>query len=335
MSHQPPLLGNCGTTSFPCLICPLDFVRPGYFSFRDVFMKSFNNTGAALISILILTSGLIWINLISPPPLISHPSALRAGDLEVVRPLVLAGVDINYPNSKGVTPLHVVAQEGHVSLAQLLLQNGANLHARYEDLWTPLHLAVQNGHLEMTALLINYGAFVIGPKEDFSPLHFAAQEGYLDIAQLLLTHGANVKAKYQNGWTPLHLAAQEGHTHMVSLLIEHGAPINAMNAQGFTPLHSAALLGRLDSVRTLLAIGATLGIKDHEGQTPRQLALANGFQDVARLLVEFERTGEFPEEFKVDTGKENRTPLSPSLPTNSDTMPSIDSFPDHGSWDQA
>ncbi len=298
-------------------------------------MKSLNNTGAALISILILSAGLIWINVISPPPLISHPSALRAGDVETIRPLVLAGIDINHPNSKGVTPLHVVAQEGHVSLAQLLLQNGANLHARYDDLWTPLHLAVQNGHLEMTALLINYGAYVIGPKEDFTPLHFAAQEGYVEIAQLLLTHGANVGAKYRNGWTPLHLAAQEGHAPMVSLLIEQGAPINATNAQGFTPLHSAAFLGRWNCVRTLLGTGAILGLKDQEGQTPRQLALASGFRDIARLLAEFEKTGELPTEFNADSGEESGTPPSPLLPTTPNTMPSIDSFPDNGSWDHA
>jgi len=297
-----------------------------------MFMKSLPSTNGALISILILSAGLTLLNLVSPLPLISHPSALRTGDVETIKPLVLAGIDINYPNSKGITPLHVVAQEGHVAVAQILLQNGANLHARYDDLWTPLHLAAQNGHLEMTTLLINYGGRVLGPKDDFSPLHFAAQEGYLDIAQLLLTHDADVSARYHNGWTPLHLAAQEGHTPMVTLLLESGAPINAMTAQGFTPLHSAAFLGRLDSVRALLANHATPEVKDHEGQTPHQLALAGGFHDVAHLLFEFEKTGEFPKEFQDSFGEDRST--TPSLPTIPDTMPLIDSFPDAGSWGQ-
>lgn len=295
-------------------------------------MKSLNSRTGTVISILILSGGLLWLHLVSPPPLISHPLALRTGDVETIKPLVLAGIDINHPNSKGITPLHVVAQEGHVAVAQLLLQNGANLHARYDDLWTPLHLAAQNGHLEMTTLLINYGGRVIGPNEDFTPLHFAAQEGYLDIAQLLLTHDADVRARYQNGWTPLHLAAQEGHTLMVTLLLENGALINAMPAQGFTPLHSAAFLGRLDSVRALLVNHAIPSVKDHEGQTPHQLALAGGFHDVAHLLSEFEKTGEIPKEFQDGFGEDRRT--TPWLPAITDTMPSIDSFPDAGPWDQ-
>jgi len=296
-------------------------------------LKSLNSTNGALISILILSAGLSWLNVVSPQPLISHPSALRTGDVETIKPLVLAGIDINHPNSKGITPLHVVAQEGHVAVAQLLLQNGANLHARYDDLWTPLHLAAQNGHLEMTTLLINYGGRVIGPKDDFTPLHFAAQEGYLDIAQLLLTQDADVRARYQNGWTPLHLAAQEGHTPMVTLLLDYGASINAMTAQGFTPLHSAAFLGRLDSVRMLLIKHAQPNTKDHEGQTPYQLAVAGGFHNVATLLFEFEKTGEIPQEFQDGFNEDGRSiPIRPGI---LETMPSIDSFPDAGSWGQA
>ena len=298
-----------------------------------MFMKSLTSTNGALISILILSAGLTWLNLVSPLPLISHPSALRTGDVETIKPLVLAGIDINYPNSKGITPLHVVAQEGHVAVAQILLQNGANLHARYDDLWTPLHLAAQNGHLEMTTLLINYGGRVLGPKDDFSPLHFAAQEGYLDIAQLLLTHDADVHGPDTTmDGHPFTIAAQEGHTPMVTLLLENGAPINAMTAQGFTPLHSAAFLGRLDSVRALLVNHATPEVKDHEGQTPHQLALAGGFHDVAHLLFEFEKTGELPKEFQDGFGEDRST--TPSLPTIPDTMPLIDSFPDAGSWGQ-
>lgn len=297
-----------------------------------MFGKNFSSNTAALISILIMSAGFTWLQLVDDPPLISHPSVLRAGDVDTIKPMIIAGIDINHPNSKGITPLHVVAQEGHVAVAQLLLQNGANLHARYDDLWTPLHLAAQNGHLEMATLLINYGGRVIGPKEDFTPLHFAAQEGYLDIAQLLLTHDADVRARYLNGWTPLHLAAQEGHTQMVNLLLEHGAPIHAMTAQGFTPLHSAAFLGRLNSVKTLLMHHAPPTTKDHEGQTPLQLAIAGGFKDVAQLLSAFEETGEIPKEYQGGFNEDGNNTQVPGKPN---PMPSIDSFPKNASWEQA
>ena len=298
-------------------------------------MKKISRSAGALISIVVLSAGVLWLHLVSPPPLISHPSALRAGDLEAVQRLVMNGLDINHPNSKGVTPLHVVAQEGHVALAQLLLQNGANPHARYDNLWTPLHLAAQNGHLEMVTLLINYGARVIGLKDDFTPLHFASQEGYIDIAQLLLSHGADVRARYQNGWTPLHLAAQEGHVAVIELLLKHGASTSAQNAQGFTPLHSAAFLGRLGAVRSLLTHGADPEAKDHEGQTPGHLAVAGGFQDITRLLSKFVETGKIPEEFSVESEspKGSNKPNSPERP--SDIMPAVEAIPGEGSWNQA
>ena len=177
-----------------------------------------------------------------PDPLISRQDVLMAGDIERVKFLIAVGADINEPNTKGVTPLHVVAQEGYPALAQLLIAYGANLHTRYQNLWTPLHLAAQSGHLEVTNLLIAYGANVNGPKDTFTPLHFAAQEGHLGTARLLIAHGANVQGQYKNGWTPLHLAAQEGHTDMVTFLLDHGAFIHAKTPLALplsTLLHSS------------------------------------------------------------------------------------------------
>lgn len=222
-----------------------------------------------------------------PAPLISSQRALIEGDIHVVSQLVYAGADINRPNSKGVAPLHVVAQHGHAGLAELLINHGANVHARYDDLWTPLHLAVQNGHTDIVRLLLARGAYVNGPKEEFSPLHFAAQEGHLDVAKLLIAHGAKVRAHYHNGWTPLHLAAQEGHTALVELLLDHGADIHDQNAQGFTPLHSAAFLGRIGTTRLLLRKGAAVAMKDMTGQTPRDLAVLGKHHDVVKLLDQY------------------------------------------------
>lgn len=37
---------------------------------------------------------------------------------------------------------------GHVKVAELLLKNGANIHAEEENKWTPLHLAAKNGKIK-------------------------------------------------------------------------------------------------------------------------------------------------------------------------------------------
>ncbi len=264
-----------------------------------------------------------------PDPLISRQDVLMAGDIERVKFLIAVGADINEPNTKGITPLHVVAQEGYPALAQLLIAYGANLHARYQNLWTPLHLAAQNGHLEVTNLLIAYGANVNGPKDTFTPLHFAAQEGHLDTARLLIAHGANVQGQYKNGWTPLHLAAQEGHTDMVTFLLDHGASIHAKNAFGFTPLHSAAFLGQLTTTKQLVERGAAVMVKDTSGQTPHHLALAGNYRAVAEFLRKYDAPKEDLEE---EFSKRPPSPILPDRHHDRDRDPSMEPFPYGAVW---
>ena len=270
-----------------------------------------------------------------PNHLIAYQTSLSSGDFDSIQFLIDAGADINRSDERGITPLHIVSQEGHVPVAQLLLSHGANIHARYNALWTPLHLAAQCGHLELVNLLITHGAMVNGPRDDFSPLHFAAQEGHFEIAQLLLSHGANIRAQYHNGWTPLHLAAQEGHPDMVNLLIEQGASLEAQNEQGFTPLHSAVFSGKVDTIQVLLKAGADPMIQDQDGQTPRQLALASQHLIIATLLLNDEQGTQLLLDPEITEDLPVISIPSPSVEEPPNTMPAIDTIPDGDVWDRA
>jgi len=44
--------------------------------------------------------------------------------------------------------------DGQVDMMKLLLDNGANVNARDNELWTPLHAAATCGHLQLCKLLI-------------------------------------------------------------------------------------------------------------------------------------------------------------------------------------
>jgi len=111
------------------------------------------------------------------------------------------------------------------------------VNAKDEDGWTPLHFAATE---EIAELLINEGADVNAKnKWSGTPLQWTARGGHKEIVELLIAKGANVSAKNDEDGTPLHLPADRGHTEVVELLITAGADVNAKDDEGETPLDQA------------------------------------------------------------------------------------------------
>ena len=50
--------------------------------------------------------------------------------------------------------------EGHVDVAKVLIQNGADVNAVDKDKWTALHFAAEKGHVDVAKVLIQNGADV-------------------------------------------------------------------------------------------------------------------------------------------------------------------------------
>ena len=88
---------------------------------------------------------------------------------------------------------------------------------------TALMEASMDGHVEVARLLLDSGAQVNMPADSFeSPLTLAACGGHVDLAMLLLERGANIEEVNDEGYTPLMEAAREGHEEMVALLLSQG-----------------------------------------------------------------------------------------------------------------
>ena len=60
------------------------------------------------------------------------------------------------------SPLTLAACGGHVELALLLIERGANLEEVNDEGYTPLMEAAREGHEEMVALLLAHGKWVYG-----------------------------------------------------------------------------------------------------------------------------------------------------------------------------
>ena len=104
---------------------------------------------------------------------------------------------------------------------------------------TALQAAAQQGHLDVVRLLLEEGAEVerslISVHEEGTALQFAAISGSIAIANELIQKGANVNAVPvgENGRTALEGAAEHGRLDMVQLLLNLEAEVRGSRALQF------------------------------------------------------------------------------------------------------
>ncbi|XP_053084895.1 tankyrase, TRF1-interacting ankyrin-related ADP-ribose polymerase b isoform X1 [Pangasianodon hypophthalmus] len=105
------------------------------------------------------------------------------------------------------TPLHLAAGYNRVRIVQLLLQYGADVHAKDKGGLVPLHNACSYGHYEVTELLLKHGACVNAMDLwQFTPLHEAASKNRAEVCSLLLSHGADPTVLNCHGKSAIELA---------------------------------------------------------------------------------------------------------------------------------
>ena len=153
--------------------------------------------------------------------------AAAAGDTSRVRTLLDADPTlVSQRSHDGWTPLHLAAHFGRLEAMRVLLQHGADVHARSANEMsnTPLHAAAAGGRTEAVAELLGRKADPNARQHGgWAPLHSAAQAGRLDLARLLLDRGADASPRTDDGLTPLDLAEEKGPTEVAALLRERGA----------------------------------------------------------------------------------------------------------------
>lgn len=155
----------------------------------------------------------------------------------------------NFPDLCGLTfsVVFFPYRFGHLNVAHILLENGAEINGRNRMGASVLTMAARGGHTHVAKLLLEHEAFV----DDFDHLSVAERNvngnnsnhsdngrNFLDITALLVS-------------------AQQGHEAMVRLLLEWGADVNFLQkTTGWTALMLATLSGKASIAQHLVERGA-------------------------------------------------------------------------------
>lgn len=214
--------------------------------------------------------------------------SLRVVDktLVMVRFLLMHGVDVNFRDADGETPLcwALLPRQPWTSrlpeIIQLLLDNGACVDVQDLRGRTPLILT--------THVLETHRSNHI--KAGNEPAQTTWSEAVHDvtsehIARMLCASGADVNTPDTYGWTALHHVADKGRADVAALLLEFNAQVNATTAWETTALYMAAQRGYIDVVKILIASGADPNLTSQWGSSPLASAAENGHTEVTKLLL--------------------------------------------------
>lgn len=148
---------------------------------------------------------------------------------------------INEKTNEGITALHYAAYKGNITIAKLLIENGAIVEMVTNRGKNVMHLAAEGNQPSMMYYFISYHAQDIFSIDDYgsTPLHWACYSGAEESVLFLISLKANINAKDKEGITPLNLAVSSKREKIVLILLQRGADKTIENIKKETPLSVA------------------------------------------------------------------------------------------------
>lgn len=203
-------------------------------------------------------------------------------------------------NKEGLTPVDMAVNIRNSSIAELLIENGAeyDFHSADEDGLLPIHRAVRNSDTKMFEFLLNIRQSPF--TRDTSThgrtvLHHAVLSDCMEIFDILSKKCGGkldpsfVDTEDNGGATALVLAVESSKWEIVKLLsTKYGARIDQKSSRdGMNVLHRAAFHQRFPIVENLVnSFKLNVAESDRDGNTPLHWAASSGAVDIVRFLID-------------------------------------------------
>ncbi|CAI9551571.1 unnamed protein product, partial [Staurois parvus] len=154
-------------------------------------------------------------------------AAAKTGDINALEAIRDMGGNLSSEDYDGRTPLHVASCEGHYSVVQYLLNNGATVYAkdRYGD--TPLMNAVKFRQLEVIKLLRQTGAHLSREELEHSGTELCslAASGDVDGLTAWELAGVDMDQAGYDGQTPYQVAEAVGNEEVLEFFNQKRAQV--------------------------------------------------------------------------------------------------------------
>ncbi|OCT76164.1 hypothetical protein XELAEV_18031356mg [Xenopus laevis] len=228
------------------------------------------------------------------PDITALMTATQHAHEAVVRLLLDWGADVNYRvKTTGWNPLMLSALHGRVSVAQQLVDRGADPDQVNILDKTPFEIALNFKHKDMKDYLDSITK--IRPKTDEEKkrpdVFHAVKMGNVQLVKLIVDEDpSQVNAVNADGASPLMIAAVTGKLELVELLVDKNADINKQDSvHAWTALMQATYHGNKDVVIFLLNQGADVTLRAKNGYTAFDLVMLLNDPDteLVRLLASF------------------------------------------------
>ncbi len=155
--------------------------------------------------------------------------------------------------------------------------------------WTPLTVAAASGSFSIAEKLLQAGANVnksadMVERNGLTPLHIAAELAMENLVELFLAHGASVISLTATMTTPFYRAARGGSVKVLQLLHDAGSDVNAPTWDGYIPLMEAVSWSNCDALELLLSWGADPNFRNDVDQSAIDIAEEVGDEGVLEIL---------------------------------------------------
>ncbi|MEI0490602.1 ankyrin repeat domain-containing protein, partial [Brachyspira pulli] len=235
------------------------------------------------------------------------PDAIEENNIEMVKYLISIGQDVNaqiFADGFWInSPMKVVAQNGNIEIAKLLIDEGANLNSS-DDYIGP---AIDYGNYDIAKLLVDNDVFNLNTNTTKEQaIELAKKKKYYEIEKLLSSEDSN----NIDGYDELMNAVSKGDMKALEKLIKDDTDLNKQY-DNITPLNLAAARNDKEMVKFLVEKGADINLEDGYGYTPLIIAMKYRNIGLSKNIIDLKpdlnavcsATGDTPLTYLVNVNK--------------------------------